>query len=177
MKTGVFFIFRGDIELNKEPFWRIRRILIGIIFNYVELIMWFSVIYFQIALTSSCQFSDHISSASQAFNVSYSTMTTIGYGKYTPNSMLSELISFFQVITAMLMLTLVVGALLALLTRDESSVATSTSTNLENASWSLPIAIFGICLTVSYFFFGITYCDIIQTDVRLPFAAPTVVAP
>jgi len=173
LKTGVFFIFRGDIDLNKEPLWRIRRILIGIIFNYTELIMWFSVIYLQLALTSPCQFSESVSSASQAFNVSYTTMTTIGYGKYTPNGMISEAISFFQVITAMLMLTLVVGALLALLTRDESSTVAPASTTQEKASWIVPILIFGVCLTAAYFFFDESYCEVIRPDVHLQFTAPS----
>src|SRR4051794_15272878 len=36
-RAGVFLSFRGDIELKSEPMWRIRRILLGIFVNYVEL--------------------------------------------------------------------------------------------------------------------------------------------
>ena len=64
VRTGVFFSFRGDVQLRDAPKWLVQRILLGVLFNYVEIIMWFTNIYRQISLTSPCQFVDRITRVS-----------------------------------------------------------------------------------------------------------------
>ena len=153
IRTGVFFSFRGDIQINEEPSWRVRRVLLGVIFNYIELIMWLTIIYFQIALTSPNQFTDNITYIHQALNLSFSTMTTIGYGKFGPNLMFSTILTLVQALTGIILLTLVIGSLLALLTRDNNpSEGIQDHALLERASWIKPICTF-IPMWVLFFWF------------------------
>jgi hypothetical protein len=154
-RTGVFLSFRGDIQINKEPSWRVRRVILGVIFNYIELIMWFTIIYFQIALTSKCQFYEEITQIHQALNLSFSTMTTVGYGKYGPNQMLSTILTFLQALTGIILLTLVIGALLALLTRDNKKLSAAQNTNpKEHPTWIKPICTFIPVWIMFYLFLG-----------------------
>ena len=155
IRTGVFFSFRGNIQINKEPSWRVRWVLLGVIFNYIELIMWFAIIYFQIALKSPNQFTENITYIHQALNLSFSTMTTIGYGKYEPNQMFSTILTLLQALTGIMHLTLAISSLLALLTKaNNQSNEILDHVPIEQASWIKPIGTFIPLCILFYLFWG-----------------------
>jgi hypothetical protein len=156
VRTGVFFSFRGDVQINKEPVWRLQRVLLGVMMNYVELILWFSVVYLQLAATSACQFNTEIRRVHQALNLSFTTMTTIGYGVYAPNSLLSTVIALWQAIAGVALLAIVVGVLIALLTRDQAAVTPVSP--LESPSWLRPMATFAVVYATLYWLTGLAYC-------------------
>jgi Ion channel len=163
-RTGVFLSFRGDVKLKEEPIWRVQRALLGVMVNYVELIMWFTVIYRQLSLTSPCEFSEHIVRVDQAFNLSFSTMTTIGYGKYAPDGIVSNLLAFFQVLIGVILLVLVVGSVLALITGGPHSATATTPPSPVAVvpagwrAWLLPLASFAMVWCLLFWFFGLRFC-------------------
>jgi hypothetical protein len=156
VRTGVFFSFRGDVQVKQEPPWRLQRVLLGVMMNYVELIMWFAIVYYQLATTSPCQFHDEIRHIHQALNLSFSTMTTIGYGLYSPNSLLSTVIALWQAVTGIALLAIVVGVLIALLTRDQPNLVLAG--NSESTSWLRPVATFALVYAGLYCLTGLRYC-------------------
>jgi hypothetical protein len=156
MRTGVFFSFRGDIRINQEPLWRVQRTLVGVMSNYIELVGWFAVVYFQLAATSECQFNTPIYFIHQALNLSFTTMTTIGYGVYAPNSLLSTVIAFWQALAAITLLAIVVGVIIALLISARPS--TDPEKTYESASWLRPLVAFAVVYGGLYWLSGITYC-------------------
>ena len=170
-RTGVFLSFRGDVKLKEEPVWRVQRALLEVMFNYVELTMWFTVIYRQLSLTSPCQFSERIERVDQAFNLSFSTMTTIGYGKYAPDGMVSNLLAFFQVLIGLVSLVLMVGSVLPLITGSEpASVSAPASGEASTppyavapvsagwSGWLVPLAGFALVWSFLFWFFGLRFC-------------------
>ncbi len=148
-----------------------ENILLGVLFNYVELIMWFTIIYRQISLTSACQFAETITRMDQAFNLSFSTMTTIGYGKYGPNGMVSDILAFLQVATSMTLLVLVVGSVLALLTTGSNPVTKTTAA--QQAYFVSPFIAFAVLWSIMFWFFGLNLCsNETASFVPLSFAPP-----
>ena len=156
VRTGVFFSFRGDVRINQEPLWRVQRILVGVMFNYVELVSWFAVMYFQLASTSSCQFNTSIKEIHQTLNLSFTTMTTIGYGVYAPNSLLSTILALWQAIIGVTLLTIVVGVVIARMMAAEQGSGPATSP--ESASWITPLVTFVVMYAALYWLSGIVYC-------------------
>lgn len=147
IRTGVFFSFRGDTQINKQPIWRIRRLLAGFLLAYVELVFWFAVIYLFIGLEFPCQFVDKIEKVHQGLNLSFTTITTIGYGRYTPDRMFSVVLAFMQALIGIILLTTVFGALVALLTKDESQtmdLSLASNYEREQASWLKPLCAFSL---------------------------------
>lgn len=157
VRTGIFLNFRGDIDLKSQPNWRVQRILLGVLFNYVEVIMWFTVVYRQLSITSSCLFAEPIQRLDQAFNLSFSTMATIGYGKYGPNAMVSSVLAFVQVSIGIILLVLVVGSVLALLTTNSQTTAEKPA--MQQAYLLSPIIAFAIIWSCLFWFFGQNLCD------------------
>jgi hypothetical protein len=156
VRTGVFFSFRGDIRVNEEPPWRLQRVLIGVMFNYVELMMWFSVAYLQLAATSACQFGDKVHYIHQALNLSFTTMTTIGYGVYAPDSLLSTVIAMWQALAGITLLAIVVAVVLALLSSTKTTADPSVIT--EEKSWFRPVGAFVVIYGALYLLAGLKYC-------------------
>ena len=142
IRTGVFFSFRGDIQINREPLWRVRRILVGVFFNYVEITMWYSLIYLYIALACPMEFKEPITELHQALNLSFSTITTVGYGVYAPNRMLANVFAYAQVLTGIILMATVVGTLAAILTSDSNPQPYKCADESRKLSWWIPILSF-----------------------------------
>jgi hypothetical protein len=56
IRIGVFFSFRGDVNIAEVQAWRVQRTLIGVLINYVELVFWYSLIYFDLSCRCVKQF-------------------------------------------------------------------------------------------------------------------------
>lgn len=118
--TGVFHNFRGDVPLNEAPQWQLRRLLVGVLFNYLELVLWYSVIYYSVGINSPSEFNTPVSGIAEALHLSISTMTTVGYGSVAPVRLSSTLLAVLQVITSVLLLATVVSVLVSLLGSSET---------------------------------------------------------
>lgn len=158
IRTGVFFSFRGDIQINREPLWRVRRILLGVFFNYVEATMWYAIIYLHVALACSAEFKERITVMHQALNLSFSSMTTVGYGIYAPNQMLATVLTFGQVLTGIILMATVVGTLAAILTSAAEPSAYTYPDESRTLSWWIPILSFCLILPTLYFVLGLIQC-------------------
>jgi hypothetical protein len=165
VRTGVLLSFRGDVPLRDAPRWLVQRILLGVLLNYAEIILWFTVIYRQLSLTSPCQFAEPLTRISQAFNLSFSTMTTIGYGKYGPNGMVSNLLAFTQVTASLILLALVVSSVLALLTSLPEVSSAKAAPAGDKHGYLRPLILFVLCFAMFYWLFGVRLCS--------PWRAPT----
>ena len=153
IRTGVFLNFRGDVALKEEPSWRVRRVLVGVLVNYLELIMWFAVIYYYLALVCGNQFNFSISEAHQALYLSMSTMTTVGYGGYAPNTLISTSVTLWQSLLAILMVASVIGNIIAVLSNPSSARTVPFIPNERNwKSWVVPILIGTPMLAFIYIF-------------------------
>jgi hypothetical protein len=158
-RTGVFLSFRGDVQLRDASRWLVQRILLGVLLNYIEIILWFTVIYRQVSLTSPCQFAERITRVSQAFNLSFSTMTTIGYGKYGPDGIVSNFLPFTQVSASLILLALVVSSVLALLTSSSEARPTTQRPKADDPGYRRPLFLFAVSFAVFYWFFGLHLCS------------------
>jgi hypothetical protein len=156
VRTGVFFSFRGDVRINQEPLWRVQRVLVGVMSNYIELVAWFAILYFQLAATSPCQFTMPIRFIHQAVNLSFTTMTTIGYGVYSPNALLSTVLTFWQALAGVTLLAIVVGVIIALLIAAKSDAEANAPA--ERLSWARPLITFVIVYALLYWLVGAPYC-------------------
>jgi hypothetical protein len=155
LRTGVFLSFRGDIELKNELPWRIRRILLAIFINYVELVLWYAVIYFCIAKADPAQFAgSHVTHFHHALSLSFSTMTTVGYGVSAPDSGWTTLIAFAQALTATILIVVVVAVLVSLLIIGGSSPTPASS---PKSTWWKPLVGVVTLLTLTYLFFTCTF--------------------
>jgi hypothetical protein len=155
LRTGVFLSFRGDVELHKEPSWRIRRILLAIFINYVELILWYAVVYYCIAATDTRQFAgEHVTRFHHALSLSFSTMTTVGYGVSAPDSGWTTLIALMQAFTATILVVVVVAVLVSLLIAGGSS---STPASSPETTWWKPVLATVVVLATAYLFFACAF--------------------
>lgn len=138
-RVGVFLCFRGDVSLSKEPIWRVRRLLLGVFINYIELILWFSIFYYFSSFHSPIQFGKDSGFAMyQALNLSFSTMTTVGYGGYAPESAWTTMIAMFQTLIGILIAVIVTGSLISLLNNDARTPVVSISAS-PKTGWLKPL--------------------------------------
>lgn len=156
VRTGIFLNFRGDVPLREQPTWRVQRILLGVSSNYFESVAWFAVIYRQLSLTSPCQFAEKITDLHQAFNLSFSTITTIGYGKYSPDGVPSELVALLQAVIGIILIVLVVGSILALMmgSRDDAKWTPAPQKSYIIA----PLVLFLVAFFGLFWLFGLHWC-------------------
>ena len=142
IRIGVFFSFRGDVKIAEVQAWRVQRILVGVLMNYVELVFWYSLIYYDLSLQCTKQFHPDIRNLHQAFSLSFSTMTTVGYGLYAPDSMVSNLVAFAQSLTGLILIANAVGSLVAILTSKSAPGAPAAVDETPQLSWWRPVGSF-----------------------------------
>lgn len=123
LRLGIFGSIRDDVPLRELPLARIQRALLATFLNYVELLMWFALLDLWLGELSPNQFTNAVHCRTQAFFVSMSSMTTVGYGEYAPVQPLALFVATWQALLGLFMLVAVVGLLVSLAGYDARVVA------------------------------------------------------
>lgn len=92
---------------------RVMRNIVAIFMNYIELIFWYSSVYLCLSACKPAEFNEPLTPP-LALVLSFSTISTVGYGNVAPQGMLAALLSAAQAITAVVALSSVVGSLINL---------------------------------------------------------------
>lgn len=153
-RAGVFLSFRGDIEIGREPRWRIQRLLLAIFINYFELILWYATLY-RYASRAADASGDGALGMFAAVNASFSTMTTLGNG-VSPTSWPLTALVVAQWFTSVLLLVVVVGLLVSLLTADQHGKL-ETGGASSPSGWTTPIAITIVLLLACYAYLWLVF--------------------
>ncbi|HEV8484164.1 MAG TPA: potassium channel family protein [Blastocatellia bacterium] len=90
----------------------VNRAIILAIINYLELVVGFAIIYAWSGSVSNSTTCRVLSGSVEALYFSCVTATTVGYGDYTPNNHLGQALVVAEILMAVLLLALVLGALL-----------------------------------------------------------------
>lgn len=151
-------------ELNK-------RLILTTFLGFIELVFWHGVLLFGIELLGVGQFKESFFSNGSlatapvhALQTSMSTITTIGYGTYGPNCWLTVALCFFETLTGIVLLTLVVSSLIGVANRDITyPMAKEILASGEKWSW-----IIGIPLSTSMLVF-ILGCVVLMVIPRIVF--------
>ena len=146
-RAGVFLSFRGDIDISREPQWRIQRLLLATFINFFELILWYSTIY-QHAVRAAGLPIDTFT----ALNASFATMTTLGTG-IAPTSWPLAALVVAQWFTSILMLVVVVGLLVSLLSADQTGKVETPGASAATG-WMTPLLVTGGLLAAFYSLLG-----------------------
>jgi len=109
---------KGIDDLSKGP---LERLLVALLFNYIELLFTFSVAYLWLDQQVPNSFSKPVQCLSQAFFVSMSTMTTVGYGGIAPVKGWALGLCTVQAILGVIVFVVFVGGILARIRKEDSS--------------------------------------------------------
>ena len=90
----------------------VNRAIILAVINYVELVLGFAIIYAWSGSISTGNPSRVLSESLEALYFSCVTATTVGYGDYAPNGSVGQGIVVVEILMAIFLLALVLGALL-----------------------------------------------------------------
>lgn len=99
-----------DAPLGRFSRPRIQRVLVLILVNYFELIFLFSVLYLWLGAHETSQFHEIVASQRQAFVVSMSTISTVGYGTYAPEGTLAIVLTTVQAFLGLLIVVFVLAS-------------------------------------------------------------------
>lgn len=115
LRQGIWGHVREAVPLNKLPRWRIQRALVLTIWCYIEVIIEFGFIYYWLGtLITPLSFKNQITLKSDAFLLSMSTLTTIGYSEHTPTQWATILVVTVQGVLGLFMVIVVIARIIAL---------------------------------------------------------------
>lgn len=124
-------------DLSSKP-PRLQRHLITVMLNYVELLFVYAILYRWLGYYLPGAFSSPVACSSQAFAVSFMTMTTIGYGNIAPVMSWALFLATAQALSAILAVVVYVANVIALLSggqRTRSSDAVDRPSDADNRPW------------------------------------------
>jgi hypothetical protein len=129
------------------PSYKLNRVKImhntlAVFVNYVELVFWYAAVYAALSIKNTSQFYPTTGiSPALCLILSFTTLTTIGYGNIAPQKMVSGLICSLEAFTAIVMLSCVVGSLVSL---SASNPSTATPSEAEGKESETIIALPGV---------------------------------
>jgi hypothetical protein len=154
---GVFGSLRHGATLEELPRHRIQRTMIALLLNYLELMVWFAVLYVWIGTTDPGQFELPVSGRREAFFVSMETFTTIGYGRHAPVKTRALVFCTAQAVLALLILAIVIGGLVGSLREAGREVEERPLTGRARYTVHAltPLAAYAGCVALAYFAIGV----------------------
>jgi hypothetical protein len=132
---GLLGLFRNVAALRPQSPARIQRFVLFVLMGYLEIAMWFGVVYRIVARIDPTQFANELGSTAHAYYVSFSTMSTIGYGGYAPVKGLALFVATVQSLLSMVIVVQVFSACFILLgwsQQGEKTVGEGTQTLAES---------------------------------------------
>ena len=90
---------------------RAQRVLVLIVMNYFELILLFSALYLWVGMHDADQFHKTVACQREAFIVSMSTISTVGYGRYAPEGTLAVALTTIQAFLGLIIVVFIVASL------------------------------------------------------------------
>lgn len=95
---------------------KVMRNTLAVLMNYFELVFWYGAVYFFLAIHHPNDFfSPGSITPALALILSFTTLTTIGYGNIAPQGFTAALLCLMQALTAIVTLSCVIGSLVSLI--------------------------------------------------------------
>jgi hypothetical protein len=129
---------------------RIQRRFILSLMHLVELIFNYAVIYWILSYKAD-RFNAPLTLPAHALQLSFSTLTTIGYGTFAPVSRLSTAAAMLESFTGLLWIGGIIAKMVAgseKLDVDEDEYKTASRRHLQTRKWLPPIATLATFLTM-----------------------------
>ena len=159
----------GDTPTYRLDRKKVMRNTLAVLINYVELVFWYATIYLVLARSRPDEFYSATTSTtpSLAFILSFTTITTIGYGNIAPQKIISGFLCGIEALTALVMVSAVIGSLVSLAASSISApttveehtvrssaaklIAKSEPSRLTHSSfiWSIQRVLVFLCLVVA----------------------------
>ena len=126
----------GDTPAYRLDRKKIMRNTLAVLVNYVELVFWYATIYLTLARNRPDEFYSATTSVtpSLAFILSSTTITTIGYGNIAPQRMISGFMCGTEALTALVMVSSVIGSLVSLAASSVSATAAIEQSTASSSS-------------------------------------------
>jgi hypothetical protein len=120
---------------------RLQRTSILYVLLFVELVFWNACLIFVISKIDPCLYEHAVEFPHQALHVSMSTATTIGYGTYAPVKTLAILAALFEALSALLLVSGLIGGVFSLISslREDQAGAPVTAVLNRQSGNALPI--------------------------------------
>lgn len=160
LSIGLFGTLRDDIRVFHLEDHRLTRAISCVLLNYVEIMFWFAMIYAALGASNETHFNKGLLCKQQAFFMSMSTMTTVGYGEYAPVSYMALSLATLQALLAVFTVVIVVGMLVGLLGREKKEVVPSRvavrylpdgrERRIRRFAWLVVVVIFCVVVCVSW---------------------------
>jgi hypothetical protein len=127
--------------------------MIALVLNYIELMVWFAVLYLWIGSMDRGQFELPVAGRHEAFFVSMETFTTIGYGRHAPVKTRALVFCTAQAMLALLILAIVIGGLVGSLREAGQEVEERplTGPTRYTVHALTPLAAYAASVAVAYF--------------------------
>ena len=119
INVSLFDWYRSKLEVRKYALRSYLRIIVLILQNYVEILLWYALIYRNLSGLFDYK---HISPNSIVGSMYFSlvTMATLGYGDIIPMSGRAALVCFFQTAMGVLMALIIIARFIPLLPRPNT---------------------------------------------------------
>jgi hypothetical protein len=102
IRSALFGFYNNPNIPEIMHYHRAQRRIAIVILIIIELIYFWAIIYWFIQENFNVSFSGKMMNSSHALQLSFSSVSTIGYGTYAPNDRISVTLAIFQSITALL---------------------------------------------------------------------------
>lgn len=112
---------------------KVMRNTLASLVNYVELTFWYAAVYVAVASQHPLEFSytGEFFTPAFGFILSFTTLTTIGYGNVAPQGWFAAILCWMEALTALVLLSCVVGSLVSL-AASGSDLELNASTSKEH---------------------------------------------
>lgn len=124
-------------DLSSQP-PRLQRHLVTVLLVYVELLFVYATMYLWVGTHQAGAFSSPVACSSQAFAISFMTMTTIGYGNIAPVSGWALGLATAQALTAILGVVVYIASVITLLRGGQPAVPPTNDSTLTAPSTATP---------------------------------------
>lgn len=148
-----------------------RRLVLLNLMSFMELIFWNATLLFYMEEQGVATFKEPFSGNGteaealvHALQTSFSTVSTIGYGTYAPNSLWAVLLTLMEVFTGMLLISVAVAQTISLTTQAEEAKANDDSNKVKDLI-DLPVSLRNytpVCCTVVLI--GMIYFSLISLE-------------
>jgi hypothetical protein len=150
LRLPVFGLKNSPDTNEKMDLHRIQRRFILSLMHLVELIFNYAVIYWMLSYKAD-RFKDPLTLPAHALQLSFSTLTTIGYGTYAPVSRLSTAAAMLESLTGLLWIGGIIAKMVAgsqEIDFGEDEYKTASRRQLQTRKWLPPIATLGTFLSM-----------------------------
>ncbi len=135
----------GSVEVMESQRAQ-RRIILALLY-ILELILWYAIIYLALARYLGCKFytqpvDSQLDCVAEALQLSFATMSTVGYGTIAPMDVPTNIVAMMQFFTGLMFITGTIATLAGLLKNAQSEQIKDDDEEGRLDGWQLYLRIF-----------------------------------